>query len=120
MKQDITNKQDIILLIDAFYEQVKTDAVIGYFFTEVNWEAHLPRMYDFWENVVFHTGDYDGNPMIRHQKLHQKSPMRTEHFEHWLILFCQTVDGLFEGAQAEVIKQRAESITTIMQHKILG
>ena len=50
MKTDIRNRKDIELLVDTFYDKIKTDAVIGFLFTEiaqVNWETHLPRMYDF-------------------------------------------------------------------------
>ena len=66
MKNDITNRGDIEMLVNAFYDKVKTDDKIGLFFTDVihvNWEQHLPRMYDFWDNVLFQTGSYIGNPM---------------------------------------------------------
>jgi hemoglobin len=56
MKTDIRNRKDIELLVNAFYDKIKTDGVIGFLFTEVakvNWETHLPRMYDFWENILF-------------------------------------------------------------------
>ncbi len=123
MKTDIANRQHIEQLINSFYDKVKVDAVIGYFFTEVipvNWEKHLPVMYDFWENVVFYTGNYEGNPMQQHQQLHKKSPMRMEHFQRWLLLFAETVDELYKGEKAELIKQRAASIATVMQIKIFN
>lgn len=47
---DIENRQDIAKLVNSFYETVKTDPVIGHFFTEVvhvHWDEHLPKMYDF-------------------------------------------------------------------------
>ena len=40
MKKDIANRDDIILLINTFYEKVKKDQVIGYIFNDVakvNW-----------------------------------------------------------------------------------
>jgi len=75
MKTDIRNRKDIEKLVNTFYNKVKTDAVIGYLFTEVarvNWEEHLPKMYDFWENILFCTANYNGNPMMKHKELHQK------------------------------------------------
>ena len=45
MKTDIRNRKDIELLVDTFYDKIKTDAVIGFLFTEiaqVNWETHFP------------------------------------------------------------------------------
>jgi hemoglobin len=123
MKTDIANRQHIETLINRFYDKVKVDAVIGDFFTEVihvDWEKHLPAMYDFWENIVFYTGNYEGNPMQKHQQLHKKSPMRMEHFQRWLSLFNDTVDELYKGERAELIKQRAASIATVMQIKIFS
>jgi hemoglobin len=123
MKTDIKNRSDIEKLINAFYDKIKIDTEIGYFFTEVahvNWEKHLPRMYDFWENIMFSTGDFVGNPMAKHKELHQKSTMTKAHFQHWNVLFDETVDELFAGEKAEEIKQRAANIATAMMYKTLG
>lgn len=122
MKRDIENKEDIILLVNTFYEQVKGDNLIAGFFIDVipvDWEKHLPKMYSFWENVLFHQGSYTGNPMLKHQHLHQKCPMHAAHFKRWLQLFNRTVDDLYVGDNAALIKQRAFSIATVMQVKIL-
>ena len=35
MKKDIHNRNDIIRLVDTFYEKIKTDQVIGFIFNEV-------------------------------------------------------------------------------------
>jgi hemoglobin len=118
MKKDISNRADIQLLVDTFYNKVKADETIGYLFNDVakvNWEQHLPRMYDFWENILFQTG---GFPMVAHVQLHQKSPLTSAHFERWQQLFLTTVDELFEGDKAELIKQRARSIATMMLIKV--
>jgi len=76
MKPDIQNRKDIETLVNAFYDKVKTDAVIGYLFNEVaqvNWQTHLPKMYDFWQNILFFTGNYDGNPMAKHKDITSKN-----------------------------------------------
>ena len=122
MKNDITNRDDIILLINTFYEKVKQNEVIGYIFNDVakvNWEKHLPVMYDFWENVIFFTGNYNGNPMMVHKHLNDKTSLSADHFKEWIKLFTQTVDDLFEGERAELTRQRAMSIATAMQVKII-
>lgn len=121
MKKDLENNDDIELLVNTFYDKVKQDEEIRHFFTEVvkvNWEKHLPVMYRFWENIIFHTGSYTGNPMEAHQNLNKRSPMYASHFERWIQLFNETVDELFEGANAFQIKQRALSIATVMQLKV--
>jgi hemoglobin len=122
MKRDIENRQDIEMLINRFYELVKADAVIGYIFNDVmhvNWERHLPVMYDFWENTLFYTGGYHGNPMEIHTRLNRITPLLPEHFLRWNQLFNLSVNELFEGDKAELAKQRALSISTVMQIKIL-
>lgn len=122
MKADIQSRSDIQLLVDRFYDKVKQDEAISYLFIDVakvDWEHHLPRMYDFWENIVFQTGGFTGNPMAAHLQLNQKSPLKQEHFVRWLQLFFETVDELFDGDNAELIKQRAQSIATMMQIKII-
>lgn len=123
MKKDLANREDIELLVNRFYDKVKADEVIGFIFNDiakVNWEKHLPVMYNFWENVLFYTGSYDGNPMISHQHINRVVPLTSEHFLKWYQLFSKTVDELFEGNTAELAKQRAFSISTVMQIKIIN
>ena len=123
MKTDIRNRKDIEKLVKAFYEKIKTDEVIGYLFTDVanvNWELHLPKMYNFWENILFYTANYEGNPMAKHKALHEKSTMTKAHFQHWIDVFNKTVDALYEGTKAEEIKNRAMNIATAMMYKTLS
>ena len=123
MKPDITDRKDIEVLIDHFYAKVKVDPVIGYIFTDVmkvDWPMHLPRIYAFWENAILFTGSYNGNLMAIHKHIHQIIPLSAEHFKSWTTLFCTTVDELFEGEKAVLAKQRALSISTVMQVKIIN
>lgn len=122
MKKDIESRDDIIQMVDLFYDQVKADEVIGFFFETViavDWNVHLPRMYDFWESVILHTGNYNGNPMQVHQNLNLKHRMEQRHFERWVYLFLKTVNELFEGPNAEVARQRAVSIATVIKLKLI-
>lgn len=122
MKTDIENRKDIESLVNAFYEKVKTDPVIGHYFTKiipVNWEKHLPVMYDFWETVLFYTGTYTGNPMLKHMAINEMSHFDKNHFLQWMYLFNQTVNEMYEGPNAEAIMVRAQNISAVMQIKIL-
>ena len=117
MKKDIKNRKDIEKLVNLFYEKVKSDSAIGYLFTDVanvNWEVHLPRMYDFWENILFSTSNFEGNPMMKHKELDQKSKLTVAHFEQWNNLFITTVDKLFVGDKAEEIKARALNMSALL------
>ena len=118
---DLEGRSDIELLIDTFYEKVKVDPDIGFFFKEivpVNWESHMPLMYDFWETTLFHKAAYKGNVLQKHVLLNSKAIMTKAHFDRWLELFQKTVDELFKGSNAELAKTRALSIATVMQIKL--
>ena len=120
-KKDIVSREDIETLVDSFYKKVIKDDTIGYFFNKVvklDWEKHIPIMYDFWETTLFHQAIYKGNPMKIHVDLHAQEPLKKVHFDQWLSIFNETVDELFQGEKANLAKTRALSIATIMQIKI--
>ena len=121
MKKDIENNLDIETLVNFFYEKVKNDEAISRYFTDVvkvDWEKHLPVMCKFLENALFYTGNYNGNPMKQHMAIHEKSPFTPNDFEHCIRHFNSAVDELFEGGNANMIKQRVQNIAIIMQTKM--
>jgi len=118
---DIKTREDVILMVDSFYKKVLKDDTIAYLFTDiakVNWETHMPIMYNFWETTLFHKAIYKGNPMKVHVDLNKKVVLKKEHFDQWLSMFNATVNELFVGEKAELAKTRALSIATVMQIKI--
>ena len=120
MKKDITSTADIQLLVDSFYEKVRADEVIGYIFNDVvnvDWPRHLPKMYAFWSFLLLGQDSYTGNPMDAHRKVHQMVPLTEAHFDRWLLLFCTTVDEIFEGLVAEDAKNRARLIVLTWKPK---
>lgn len=112
--KDLINRQDIILLIDCFYEKVKTDELLASKFSHLDWQKHLPIMYNFWSSMLLGDQSYQGNPFQKHNAL----SIDAAHFDRWLKLFTQTVDEHFIGAKAEEIKSRAQSIAGVWQHKM--
>ncbi|WP_316832221.1 group III truncated hemoglobin [Pedobacter aquatilis] len=121
MKNDILNRNDIILLVDTFYGKVQEDKLIGPIFTDiakVDWSHHLPKMYDFWESILFGKAIYKGNPMISHFMLSEKASLKEKEFVAWKGIFFETVDNLFEGENSETIKQKAQSIADLMHFKL--
>ena len=121
MKPDITTRADIEKLVNTFYDRVKPNPEIGFIFTEIahmNWEEHIPIIVDFWETILLDNPVYRKNAMEVHYELNKKIPLQKIHFETWLTLFYQTVDGLFEGANADLAKKRAKSIADVMQFKM--
>lgn len=120
MKADIENIEQIKTLVNQFYNRVKEDELLAPLFNHVNWEKHLPVMYAFWNNVIFNTGGYSGNPLQAHRNFHQQFPLNALQFERWLKLFNETLDLHFEGTNTETARQRATSIAGVMQIKLFG
>ena len=52
MKQDKQSTEDIELLVDHFYSKVIQSSALRPFFKDLNWEAHLPRMKQFWRFIL--------------------------------------------------------------------
>ncbi len=120
-KQDITTSEDIKLMVDSFYDTVRSDDIIGYIFNDVaktNWEMHLPRMYSFWESILLGKATFEGNPMTVHMHLNKKEKLTSEHFDQWTKLWTNNIDELFQGPKAAEAKQRALSIRSIMEFKV--
>lgn len=123
MKKDIANRADIEMLVNGFYDKVKLDEVLGPMFTSIistNWSVHLPVMYRFWDNTIFYTGGYTGNPMAMHAHIHKKIGLTPKLFDRWLQIFNETTDELFTGEKASLAKQRAYSIAKVMEQKIFA
>lgn len=121
MKADITNRKDIVLLVDTFYDQVRENEALNYIFNDlakVDWESHLPRMYDFWASMLLGENGFTGNPMQKHVALSRRAPLTEKEFSEWLRLFTKTVNTLFEGPKAREAEIRAKSIAKLMLYKI--
>jgi len=113
-KKDIVERADVKILVNKFYDKVKTDELLGPVFSHVDWPHHLPVMYNFWSSMLLGDQSYSGNPLQKHLPL----PVGENHFDRWLELFKETVDATFEGEKAEEVKTRANSIAKIFQFKM--
>lgn len=117
LKYDITNERDVKDFVDLFYQKVNQDDLLSPIFNDishVNWELHLPKMYKFWETLIFGSAAYKGNPFEAHIPL----PIDENHFDRWISTFEETIDDLFEGPVAEHTKLRAKSIAHVFQSKL--
>lgn len=110
-------------MVDEFYTKAKKSELIGHFFSEVvqlDWEVHMPVMYNFWSDILLGTSSYKGNPMTKHFALNEQSTMTAEHFAEWLRLWKENVNLHFDGDKADEAISRAENIARLMQFKVLG
>lgn len=121
MKNDILSRDDIEKIMHIFYEKIKKDETISFFFFEVvkvDWEKHTDQMCDFWENVLFYTGDYQGNPIETHKRINALHKTEDVHFRKWKELLFASADSLYEGQNVEKMKAHANAIAGVMLKKI--
>jgi hemoglobin len=121
MKTDIRHSEDIKKLVDTFYEQIKTHPRLGPIFVDfaqVDWGHHLPKMYAFWDMILFEKPGYQGTPLRPHLALNASYGLNADLFADWIDLFSQTIDTLFEGEKAQEAKQRAANVAMSWAHKI--
>ena len=117
----LETRADIELLVNRFYEKVADDEKIGFFFNDVakvSWDKHLPKMYSFWETLLFGQISYKGNPMAMHFPINEKVAIEKHHFELWIKLWTETVEENFAGEMAETAIYKATNIANLMSHKM--
>jgi hemoglobin len=120
-RPDILGRPDIERLVNAFYTKVRADEPLGHVFdgiAKVDWEIHLPKLYNFWDTVLFRAGTFRGNPIAAHMKLVEHADLSWPMFERWLALFRSTVDELFAGENAGHIIRCAEDMAQVIHSKI--
>ncbi len=120
MKRDIETRADIERLLQDFYGSAMADSKIGHHFERLNLAHHLPMIANFWEKILFGNPVYFNNPLSFHQVLHAHSPLLPEHFGHWVSIFTETVDHLFQGETADLAKSRANAIADVLSQKLNG
>ncbi|MCW3074346.1 MAG: hypothetical protein JWP69_1415 [Flaviaesturariibacter sp.] len=119
--RDIESREDIEAVLKAFYTKAFLDREIGFFFTEIipiHLETHLPQIASFWETVLFATKGYHKDVMAVHRHIHHLSAITKAHLDQWVLLMIATIDEHFSGTKAELMKQRARSIATMMNIKL--
>ena len=66
--KDICDRNDLEILMRAFYQKALINPDISSFFTQIakiDLEEHLPHIVDFWEFQLFRKGDYKKNVLLQ-------------------------------------------------------
>jgi len=122
-RPDLTTPADVRQLVQRFYGQVAQDDVLQHQFTTiaaVNWNEHIDTLTNFWSRILFGLGDYRGNPLASHERVHDRAPFTADHFHRWLELFSDTVDAGWSGANADKVKRVALKVAKLHSLKLLG
>jgi hemoglobin len=97
-------------LVEGFYGRIRGDALLGPIFAQriADWPPHLSRMKAFWRSVLHNSGEFSGNPMLKHLAI---PGLEFRHFARWLDLFYETLrDAEGQSAATELVGTRARMI----------
>ena len=97
-------------VVEAFYARIRADDLLGPIFAGkiADWPPHLARMKQFWRSIILGSGEFAGNPMVKHQQI---PGLEEGHFSHWLDLFYATVREVCPQPEgARLFGQRARMI----------
>lgn len=97
-------------LVEAFYAKIREDSLLGPIFAEriTDWPTHLTRMKAFWRSVLHNSGEFSGNPMLKHLAI---PGLELRHFARWLDLFYETLrDAEGQNEATELVGARARMI----------
>lgn len=119
MKNDIQNREDIYILVCAFYDKIRVDDLLGPIFNRMipaeSWPEHLEKLTDFWETNLFGIPKFKGNPTQKHIKTDAafNHVIGQQHFDQWLSIWKSTIDDLYQGDLATRAQMAAFSIAHI-------
>jgi hemoglobin len=97
-------------LVERFYARIRADELLGPIFAERidDWNTHLARMKGFWRSVLHASGEFAGNPMVKHIAI---PGLEERHFAHWLELFYDTLRQQQPSDEAtSLVAERARMI----------
>jgi hemoglobin len=97
--------------------KVNADDLLSPIFNEVawvNWQKHLPLLYQFWGTLLFHTNTCKRRPWLKHALL----PVSAEYFTRWVFLFKETVNENFSGPKGNDAKNIAARIADTFQNRL--
>lgn len=114
--RDIENIEDIRLFSDDFYQRLLKDERVNSHFLNLDMAHHMPRIYGFWNMILFGDPSYKSNMMEAHTHLNLKK----EDFPIWLRHFESSIRANFEGERADEAISRANAIAMTMRYKLLG
>lgn len=117
MKQDILTIDDVKLLVNSFYDKIRTNELLGPIFNGIiqdRWPVHLEKMYRFWQTVLLEEHTYFGSPFVPHAKLQ----VNQQHFDTWLELWHSTINHHFSGTKADEAKWRGDKMAVMFLSKI--
>lgn len=122
-RRDLTDRAQIHDLVVAFYRELVFDDLLGPVFdevAEVDWTLHIPKLIDFWCQVLLGQPGYDGYMLGAHQAVNQLERFRPEHFDRWYSLWVESIDARWVGPIAETAKAHATHMAGVLAPRLIN
>jgi hemoglobin len=119
--RDIESREDIVAVIDLFYERTFADPVLGPIFVDImklDLDHHIPIVADFWENILFAARKYPGGMMRVHFDVHMMTGLQPHHFQRWLDYWEASIEEQFAGPRATLAKEHAWRVARMMADRL--
>lgn len=112
---------DLRAHLDAFYDKVRRDAVLGPIFNAAvqDWPEHMETLTTFWRTVALRQPGYKGNPLAVHKALPLAPADFADLFPRWLALWRETAEERFPPDIAALLVEKAGRIAESLKAGLL-
>lgn len=120
--RDLDSPEEIAEMVRRFYADVAQDDLLGPMFEEVaqvDWSEHLPKLTLFWCRALLGLPGYQGNPFRAHALVHDQRAFTRAHFERWLSLFHDTLEG-WTGPNVARAAALASNVARVHSQQLIG
>ena len=122
-RPDLSDRAQIHDLVVGFYREIVFDDLLGPVFddvAEVDWTVHLPKLVDYWCQVLLGEPGYAGWLLGPHQAVSDRERFRAEHFDRWYGLWTDSIGAGWAGPVAETAKAHAARIAAVLARRVAG
>lgn len=121
--RDLDTVDEIAEMVRRFYQDVAQDDLLGPMFidvAQVDWNEHLPKLTEFWSRVLLGIHGYSGNPLKAHFEIHEQERFTHAHFERWINLFYDAVQGGWQGPVVDRALNLARNVARVHSTQLTG
>ncbi len=118
---DLDSRSKIHDVVVHFYREVVFDDLLAPVFgevAEVDWAQHIPKLIDYWCQVLLGEPCYSGYILGPHRAVHELSAFTPELFDRWYTLWSASIDSRWDGEIAERAKTHAQRIAQVLARKL--
>lgn len=122
-RREILGRPDIEQLTRTFYNRALSDEILFKYFVELRFgelDDHLPKITDYWDTKLFHSGRYREDSLQVHLRLNALHRLQASDFQRWIELWQVTIDELFVGRTATTAKFIGAQMCCILYSRITG